>query len=63
MTSGSLQKYYRDEVNYGKNENDNAGNYRINNNKATTSNSFEYRAKTVGNTPATINRLYREVAR
>ena len=62
MTSGSLQKYHRNEVNDDKNENENAGNYRINNNKATTSNSFEYRRKTVGNTPATINRLYREVA-
>ena len=35
MTSGSFRNYYRgDEVSYAANEN-NADNYRINNNKAT----------------------------
>ena len=42
MTSGTLWNYYRDEVNHDENENDNANN-RINNNKAITSKSFEYR--------------------
>ena len=33
MTSGSLLDYYRDEVNDASNENNDAGNYRINNNR------------------------------
>ena len=37
MTSESLWNYYRDEVNDDANENGDAGNYRINNNMATTS--------------------------
>ena len=57
MTSGSLQKYHRDEVNDDKNENDNVGNYKINIKKATTSNSSEYKTKRMGNTPAIINIL------
>ena len=40
MTSGSLWNYNRDEVNDDANENNDAGNYRINNNKMTTSKSF-----------------------
>ena len=45
MTSGSLQSYYRDEVVKDAYENNEAGNYRINNNKATTSKDFEYKTK------------------
>ena len=37
MTSGSLWKYYRDELNDDTNENNDANNHRINNNKTTTS--------------------------
>ena len=40
MTSGSLQNYYRDEVNDDANQNNDAGNYRINNNK--------YKTETIG---------------
>ena len=40
MISGSLWNYYRDEVNDSANENNDANNCRINNNK-TTSKSFE----------------------
>ena len=40
MTSGMLWNCYSDEVNDGANENHPAGNYRINNNKTTTSKSF-----------------------
>ena len=43
MTSGSLWNYYRDELNNSVNENNDANNYRINNNKTTTSKSFEYK--------------------
>ena len=42
--------YYRDEVNDGANKN-NAGNYRINNSKTTTSKSLEYNTKLTGSTP------------
>ena len=38
MTSRSLWNYYRDEVNDNQNKNEN--NFRINNNKTTTSNFF-----------------------
>ena len=40
MTSGSLRNYYRDEMIDDVNENNEAGNYRINKNKTTTSKSF-----------------------
>ena len=43
MTSGSLWNYYRDELNNSVNENNDANNYKINNNKTTTSKSFEYK--------------------
>ena len=42
------------------NENNEAGNYRINNNKTTTSNSFEYKIKIIGSTPADNNILNTE---
>ena len=44
MTLGSLWKYYRNEINYDANENDHAKN-KINNDKTTASESFEYKAK------------------
>ena len=47
MTSRSLLNYYRDEVNDDENESYVAGNYRINNNKTTTSKYFEYKRKTI----------------
>ena len=49
-TTGSLWNYYRDEVNDHVNENNDAGNYNIYNNKTTTSKSFKYKAKIIGNT-------------
>ena len=61
MTSRSLRNYYEDEVNDDANENDSAGNYRINNNKTTTSKSFDYKAKIIGSTPADSSRLDTEV--
>ena len=45
MALGSLWKYYRNEINYEANENDQAKN-KINNDKTTRSKSFEYKAKT-----------------
>ena len=42
MTSGSLMNYYRDEINNYENENDANGNM-VNNNKPTTSKSFNYK--------------------
>ena len=51
LTSGSLWNYCRNEVNDYANENYPVGNYRINNNKTTTSKSFEYKTKITGSTP------------
>ena len=51
MTSGSLSNYYRGEVNDSANENNGANNYRISNNKTTTSKSFEYKTKLIESTP------------
>ena len=51
MTSGSLGNYHRDEVNDDSNKNNVAINYRINNNKITTSKSSEYKTKVIGSTP------------
>ena len=45
--SGSLWNYYRDKINDSANENNDANNYRINNNKTTTSKSFEYKTKVI----------------
>ena len=61
MTSGSLGNYYRDEVNDAANENNDVGNYRINNEKTTMSKPFEYKTKIIGSTPANSSRLYGEV--
>ena len=49
MTSGSLSNYYRDEVNDNANE-VNGDNYRLDYNKAITSQSFEYKTKMTGST-------------
>ena len=45
MTWGRLWNYCRDEVNDSAIQNNSANNYRINNIKITTSNSFEYETK------------------
>ena len=52
MTSGSLWNYYRDNINDDANKNNDAGNYRINNGKKTTSRSFQFKTKIIGSTPA-----------
>ena len=62
MTSGSLRSYYRDEVNNDANENNEAGNYRINNYKTTTSRSFQYKTKIIGSATADNNMLDTKVA-
>ena len=46
MTSISLWNYYRDEINGGENENNAANNW-INNNKVVTNKSFEYKTKLI----------------
>ena len=51
VTSRSLWNYYRDYVNDDANENNNAGNYRINNEKTTASRPFQCKTK-IGSTPA-----------
>ena len=56
LTSGSLWNYYEDEVN--DNDNDVVASFTINNNKATTSRSFEHKTKITGAAAAIINRLY-----
>ena len=61
MTSGSLWNYYRDEVNDSANENNDANNFRINNNKTTRSKCFKYNSKLIGRTPNNDHRLDTEV--
>ena len=58
MTSGSLWNYYRDEGNDDANEQNN--DYRINNEKTTTSNS-EYEKKIIGSTLNNSRRLDAEI--
>ena len=60
-TSGSLWNYYRDEVNDSAKENNDANNFRINNNKTATSKSFEYKTKLIGSTPNNHSGLDTEV--
>ena len=48
-------------MNDDANENNAAGNYRINNNKATTSRPFKHKAKIIGSTPYNNSRLDAEV--
>ena len=59
LTSGSLRNYYRDEGNDAANQD--AANYRINNNNTTTSKSFDYNTKLIRRTPANNNTLNTEV--
>ena len=60
MASGRLWNYYRGEVDDDANEND-AANNRINKNKTTTSKSFEYKTKLIGNMSNNNNILDAEV--
>ena len=60
MASGRLWNYYRGEVDDDANEND-AANNRINKNKTTTSKSFEYKTKLIGNMPNNNNIFDAEV--
>ena len=60
MTSGSLWNYYRDEINDDENEND-ADETIVNNNKTTTSKSFKYETKIIGGTPHNGSTLNVEV--
>ena len=55
MTSGSLWNHYISGINDDVNENNDPRNCRINNNKTTTSKSFEYNTKVIGNTPTKNN--------
>ena len=57
MTAESLWNYYRDEVTDDANENNDANNYRINNNKKTTGKSFEYKINIIWSTPDNNSRL------
>ena len=59
MTPGSLWNYYGDNMNDAVDED--VANYRINNNKITTSKSLEYNSKIIGNTLVSINLLDAEV--
>ena len=61
ITLGHLWNYYRDEVNDSANENNDANNYRRNNNKATISKSLEYKEKVIESTPYNYSRLTVEV--
>ena len=60
ITSGSLQNYYRDEVNDAANKNDPAGD-KINNNKTTTSKYFEHKKKLIESTSNNNSRLNTEI--
>ena len=60
MTLESLWNYHRDEVNGDENENDNANNRMINNNKI-VSKTFENKTKKIGRTPNDNNALTGEV--
>ena len=57
MMAGTLWNYDRDHAN----ENNDTGNYRINNMKATASKSSEYKTKLIGPEPANTNTLNTEV--
>ena len=50
ITSGTLSNDYTEEVNDDVNKN-NDNDYRINNEKTTTSKTFEYKTKIIGSTP------------
>ena len=59
MTSESLWNYYRDEMNDDANED--AANYRVNNNTAITSKPFEYKTKLIGTTRGNNNAVNMEI--
>ena len=59
MTPGSLWNYYGDNMKDAVDED--VANYRINNNKITTSKSLEYNSKIIGSTLVSINLLDAEV--
>ena len=59
MTPGTLWNYYGDNMNDAVDED--VANYRINNNKITTSKSLEYNSKIIGSTLVSINLLDAEV--
>ena len=61
MTLGSVWNCYRNQVKDDANEKEDAGNYRINNNKTTRSKYFDYKTKIIGNAPDNISRLDVEV--
>ena len=61
MTLASLWNYYKDTNNDDVNENNDARNYRINNNKINTSKPFECKAKIIGSTATDNSRLNTEV--
>ena len=61
MTSGSLPNYCWDEANDDADENNDAGNYKINNNKTTTCKSFKYKTKITRRMPDNNCRLETEV--
>ena len=58
MKSWNLWNYYRDEVNYSAYENNDVSNFRINNNKTTTS---KQKRKIIGSTLGNNNILDTEV--
>ena len=57
ITSDSLWNQYWHEINNSANENNDANNYRINNNKTATSKFFQYKTKVIGRTPNDNNVL------
>ena len=61
ITSGSLWNYYRDEVNDDSDENNPAGNFRLNNDKTTTSKYFGHKTKITEKTSSNASRLDTEV--
>ena len=60
-TEEILWNYYRDKLSDSANKNNDAGDYRINNNKTTTTKYFEYKTQIIGSTPADNNTLWAEV--
>ena len=61
ITTGGLLNFFRDDVNDSANENNDVNNFRIKNNKTTTSKSFEYKTKLIGSTPNNDYRFDAEV--
>ena len=57
ITSDSLWNQYWHEINNSANENNDANNYRTNNNKTATSKFFQYKTKVIGRTPNDNNIL------